>query len=93
LLQRPDDRECHLPSRAAVDTRYLQQVKDYGRHVEDNRKRIQAWNTQVDAYNARVVAYNQDRRTFENGCASRMNRDLLRMHTAKGADGAATATP
>ena len=80
--------------RAAVDTRYLQQVKDYGRHVEDNRKRIQTWNTQVDAYNARVVAYNKDMRTFETGCASRMNRDYLRMQTAKGAGKTVpTATP
>ena len=79
--------------RAAVDTRYLQQVKDYGRHVEENLKRIQAWNTQVDAYNARVTAYNQDRRTFETSCARRMNRDYLRMQTAKGTDRPGTATP
>lgn len=92
-----DDEQRQLAiERAAVDTRYLQQVKDYGRHVEENRRRVQAWNTQVDAYNARVVAYNGAARTFQSGCASRMSRnaDFVQVQAGKGAGGAVpTRTP
>lgn len=84
-----DTEEAALAAeRAAVDTRFLQQVKDYGKHVEDNRRRTQAWNQQVDAYNARVVAWNSAARTYQSGCALRMNDGSLqaaRLDTAPAA--------